>query len=376
MPTITVTNNHTTKLTLPGGYYVDPVVPGGVVSFDVDDVDEYMAITAVVSMIAKGQISVVYSTGSAEARPFPSYTTAGLPLATSVADGTVVYDTDRERLLVQYGDDWISEPTVTSDTAANLALLSPPDHALAHNTDTTTANYYNGAAWITGNISDPINVQAGVPGVGGAGLMNFNTTTDELTIDTTGGPVWDSIMVCAGGTIAAPPASASTLAGGMYWNTDTNRVSAHDGTNWVNYNVVTRDTDTDIGLIANPIAGNIAWSIDRSRFACYAAAWELETSVGMYNIAGATALNGVVIRDPTGFANLEVGRGFLQIHDTAAFGGAAWVNLDYVIRAYADTVAFPAAADVPEGTLAYDQTGAGGDFLHIRNSAVAWVPVG
>jgi hypothetical protein len=182
-------------------------------------------------------------------------------------------------------------------------------------------------------------------------------------------------MVCASGTIAAPPASASALAGGLYWNTDTNRLSTHNGTNWINYNVVSRDTDVNIAAIANPVDGNVAWSTDRERLAIYdgVGAWEQEASVGMYNPGGATALNGVIISDPTGFANLEVGRGALQVYDTAAFGGAAWLGVDYIIRAYATPAAFPVPADVPEGTLAYDQSGAAGKYLHIRDSTVNWV---
>jgi hypothetical protein len=340
------------------------------------DVDRYLNNTVIAYLSANGYIDVVPSTGAELDRPIATYATASLPTAADVAVGTVVFDSDRERCITQISDAWVTELTVTSDTAANLALLSPPTNAIAHNTDTGTANYYTGAAWVTGHISDPISVQAGTPVAGGSGLCTYNTTTGEFLVDTTGVPNWDSIMVGASGTIAAPPASAAAAAGGMYWNTDTNRMSVHDGTNWIHHNVVTRDTDVNIAAITNPVAGNIAWSTDLSRFSIYTgAAWDAETTVGMYATGAATALNGVLVRDPTGFANNEVGRGFIQVYDTTAFGGAAWVNLDYVIRSYATTAAFPTPADVPEGTLAYDQAGAGGKYVHIRDSTVNWVAV-
>jgi hypothetical protein len=101
-----------------------------------------------------------------------------------------------------------------------------------------------------------------------------------------------------------------------------------------------------------------------------------ETTVGMYATGAAATLHGAVVRDPTGFANAEVGRGFLAVYDTGHAGGAAWEPVDYIVPAYANVGAFPVAADVPEGTLAYDQAGAGGDYLHIRVAGPAWQPVG
>jgi hypothetical protein len=299
-----------------------------------------------------------------------------LPVATTVADGITYYDTSRERLVVQYGDAWVSEPTVTADTTVNLAALSPPEKCLAYNTDLDTVVYYTtGGGWVSLSLSNPATVGAGTP-AGATGRLAYNTTTEEFTVYD--GAAWVSVMVCAGGTIAAPPASASTLAGSMYWNTDTNRVSVHDGANWIHYNVVTRDTDANIGAIVNPVAGNIAWSTDRNRLSIYnGAAWDSETTVGMYATGAAATLHGALVRDPTGFANAEVGRGFLSCYDTGAAGGAAWVPVDFIVPAYANVGAFPVAADVPEGTLAYDQAGAGAKFLHIRTAGpAAWTAVG
>lgn len=376
MPNISVKNLYTTPITIPGNYYTEAIAVGATVTFDVPDTDEFVGDSDVADMVSDGQIEIIYTTDDVSDRPLATAATANLPAATSVADGTPYWDIDRERVVTQYGDAWVAEPTVTADTTANLAALTPPEKCVAYNTDLDTLVYFTTAGgWVSLSLSNPATVGAGVP-AGATGRLAYNTTTEEFTVYD--GAAWVSIMVGASGTIAVPAATAAALAGGMYWNTDTNRFSVHDGANWIHHNVVTRDTTVNIAAIVNPIAGNIAWDTTLNRFSIYTgAAWDAETTVGMYDTATATDLHGVVVRDPTGFANNEVGRGALSVYDTAAAGGAAWVPVDFIVPAYANVGAFPVAADVPEGTLAYDQAGAGGDFLHIRTAGpVAWSPVG
>jgi hypothetical protein len=382
MPTISVTNNTATAMTLPGLDYTSPVPAGGTVSFYVEDSDEYVGRSIIVSMIASGYIRVELTTDDVELRPIPSFTTLLLPVASTYPSGTVVFDSTRMKPIVSFGDIWRYQTTVTAGTTAALnALTNTPTNAIAYSTDAATLVRYDGANFVSCSLSTPCNVQAGVP-AGVAGQLSYNTTTQSLMCYT--GAAWDSICVAPTGAGAAP-ADAAAVAGGMYWDTVTNRLTLHNGAAWMNLPVVTRDTAANLDTLRGAVAtaGQVGWSTDSNRLVVYTgAAWFDEATVGMKDTGAATVGNGVIVLDPTGFANAQVGRGRFQIYNTAAFGGAAWVPYSPVVRTAANLAAFPVVVDVPEGTLVVnimgDTAGAPGvpgtAYLYTKVGA-AWVVV-
>lgn len=377
MPTISVTNNTATALMLPGLDYTSPVPAGGVVSFYVEDSDEYIGRSLIVSMIASGYIRVETTTNDVELRPVPTFTTVLLPAASNYPSGTVVFDSTRMKPIVSFNDIWRYQTTVTAGTTAALnALADTPANALAYSTDANTLMRATGGAgtFVACSLSTPCNIQAGVP-AGVAGQLSYNTTTQSLMCYT--GAAWDTICVAPTNAGAAPP-EAAAVAGGMYWDSVTNRMTMHNGAAWMNLPVVTRDTLVNLGTLRGAVAtaGQVGWSTDSSRLVVYTgAAWFDEATIGMKATGAATVGNGVIVLDPTGFANAQVGRGRINVYNTAAFGGAAWVPYSPVVRTCANLAGRPVVADVPEGTLLVQLDGNGTlTYLWVKVGLV-WVAV-
>jgi len=376
MPTLHITNLSTAVLALPGGFYTDPVAAGATVDVTVDDTDAFLGLEAVSGLIARGIIRVESSTDDPNLRPVLTYTTAALPAAANFPDGTLVWDTTRQKLIVSYSDVWRDETVVIAGTTVALAALTNlPTNAIAFNTDSLTLQRYNGAAWVSCSLSNPAASQAGLPANPHfEGQLTYNDTTQSLLVCTTAGSpgTWDSVFVAPTGTTGAPPADAAALAGGAFFNTTTNRLSLHDGAAWVTLPVAHYDTAANIAVAAGAVvtAGQMGWATDTNRLAVYTgAAWFNETTVGMYAPAAGHVYNGAIVFDDTGFVNTMANHGTLRVYSTAL---AAWTPSVVVVPGYAGIPALPVVGDVPNGTLAIETTGGAGARLYAKIGG-AWV---
>ena len=380
MPTLNISNLSTSVLALPGGYYTDPVAPGATVAITVDDTDEFLGLEAIVHLIAAGIIRIETSTDDPNLRPVLVYTTVTLPAASTVADGTLVWDSTRMKLIVAYGDVWRDETVVIAGTVAALgALANVPTNAIAFATDSLTLMRYNGAAFVTCSLSNPAGVNAGLPANPHfVGQLAYNSTTQSLLVCTAAGSpgTWDTVFVAPTGTTGAPPADAAALAGGAYFNTTTNRLSLHDGAAWVHLPVAHFNTAANIALVAaaGGHVGEFGWASDTNRLAvCVTdttpgpAVWFNETTVGMYAGGATHAYTGATVFDPTGFINTMVNHGRFSVYN-----GAAWVPSEVVVPGYAGVGLLPVVGDVPEGTLAIETTGGAGARLYAK-IGVLWV---
>jgi hypothetical protein len=314
MPTISVINLSTSPLALPGNVYTSVVASGETVSFDVDDLDEFLGLSSVADLITRALIRVETATTDTNWRPTPSYTNALLPTDATV--GMVVFNS-------------------TSGTLVR----------------------WSGAAWVALSLSNPVNIQVGLP-AGTAGQLSYNSTTQSLMLYT--GAAWDTVFVAPESTIGAPPATAAAIDGGAFYATDLGRLAFYDevATQWAQVPTTSYATAANIEVARGAVttAGQFGWASDTNRMAVYTgAAWFNETTVGMYAPGGATAANGVVVYDSTGFANLQAGYGVLRVYNAAYPGGAAWAPVLYVAPSYA-TGALPVVGDVPVGTVVYDTT--------------------
>lgn len=381
MPNISVTNLSTTSLMLPGLYLTDPVAPGTTATFNVPDSDEYLGLPAIVTLIANGVIRVETSTDDTTLRPVPVYTTAALPAASTFPSGTIVWDSTRMKLVVSFNDVWRDETVVIAGTVAALgALTNVPTNAIAFATDTLTLMRYNGANFVTCSLSNPAGFNAGLPANPHfVGQLAYNTTTQALMVCVGAGSpgTWDVVFTAPVGTTGAPPATpAVPVAGNIYFNSTTNRLSLHDGAAWMHLPVAHYDTAANIALVAGAgtYVGEFGWASDTNRLAvCVVdttpgpAVWFNETTIGMYAGGAAHAYTGAMVFDPTGFIGTMANHGRFSVYN-----GAAWVPSEVVVPGYANVAALPVVGDVPEGTLALDLTGGAGARLYAKIGA-AWV---
>jgi len=377
MPNINVTNLSTTSLMLPGLYHTDPVAPGTTATFDVPDTAEYIGLAVIQTLITNGVIRVETSTDDTALRPVPVYTTAALPAASTFPSGTLVWDSTRMKLVASYNDVWRDETVVIAGTAAALGVLTNvPDNAIAFATDTLTLMRYAPApvsAFVPCSLSNPAGVNAGLPANPHfVGQLAYNTTTQALMVCTAapaGVGVWQTVFTAPTGTTGAPPTTpAVPVAGNIYFNTTTNRLSLHDGTAWMHLPVAHFDTAANIALVAGAgtYVGEFGWASDTNRLAvCVTdttpgpAVWFNETTVGMYAGGATHAYTGAVVFDPTGFINTMANHGSFSVYN-----GAAWVPSEVVVPGYANVAALPVVGDVAEGTLALDLTGGAGARLY------------
>lgn len=348
MPNVTVTNLHTGSLVLPTNSYPNAIQPGDSATFSVDDVDEFMGDSGIAGLIAGNYISVAQaSAATGDIYPTPVAATASLPTATAVADGTLYFDSDRNRLVVQNGDAWVTEPTVTA--AATGALpAAPPDDAIAYSTTANTLYYYNGAAWVSCSLSNPINVAAAVPGAPVAGEIAHETTTNTTQVYT--GAAWAQIDAMLSGTVAAPPAEASTAAGGNYFNTDNDRISLHDGTNWLNLPVMTVDTQANINTMAGAgiATGMMGFSTDTLTWIHYdGAQWAVlpqllqDTSANINTAAGAGIAAGMMAYSTTTDTIIH-------------YDGANWLTLPHMMRDTQANIATAGGAGLAAGMFGWN----------------------
>lgn len=374
MPNISVTNNSSSLLALPGGFYTSPVLPGATVTFSVDNTEDFTGLTAVVALAAAGTIWISTDSSAAEERPLPCYTTAelaGTVPATLFPSGTVVYDETRMSPVASVTDIWRDHTTVVASDTAGLAALiaggNVPLNAIAFNTDTATLVRNNGTAFVSCNLSTAISVQAATPVAGVLGDLTYSTNTQALMVCTNpAGPVWDTVFVApVNAAPATPPPSAATVTGGVYYNTDTSRLSFRVGSNWVDLPVTHFATTAAMEAIrvVAPVntAGQHGWDSDLNRFSVYPggalAAWINETTVGMYAPATHNLSVGVTIFDPTGFVGTMATYGALRVCTDIAV--PTWVPSTVVLPVVDLVGDLPVPADVPIGYMALVRAGQG-----------------
>lgn len=375
MPTVQVTNLLSGAYVLPGGWYTKTMAAGETVTVTCPDVDKFLGSHDIEAALAAGTIQVEMTTSDLQLRPAPTYATASLPLASTFSSGTVVFDTTTLRPIVSFTDIWRYQTTVTAGTTGGLAgLLNIPTNAVAFDTSLQRMFCYFAAAWNTCSTVIYPTVQAGFPALPALGQLTYNSTTQSLMIYN--GATWDSVCVAPTGTTVVPAADAAALAGGMYWNTTTSQMALHNGAAWQQLNLFPYGATAALTALRGAVVidGQVGWSSDSNRPLFYSFAgvgWFDEATVGMKTTAAATAADGVVVYQSTGFANNEVGYGQLYVYSTAPVVDA-WFMADSVVNGYANVGALPVAADVPVGTLAIDLAGAGGFYLYVQVGG-AWV---
>jgi hypothetical protein len=383
MPNISVTNNSSSLLALPGGFYTSPVMPGATVTFSVDNTEDFTGLSSVVALVAAGTIWISTDSSAAEERPLPCYTTAelaGTVPATLFPSGTIVYDETRMSPVASVTDIWRDHTTVVAGTTVALAALTNvPTNAIAFDTTLVTLVRYNGAAWVICHLSPVISAQAGVPGAGALGDLTYDTTAQAVMVCTNAvGPVWDTVFTAPVGTTVAPPAEAATATGGAYYNTTTHRLSLRVGTAWVHLPVAHFDTAANINTARGAVvtAGQWGWATDLNRIALYnnlgaPGPWFTETTVTRDVPGAGHAYNGAMIFDATGFINTMANHGQLRVYSLAA---TAWRPAQKVLPVVNLVGDLPAVGDVPVGYMVLVRAGVGipGTTLHTKIGA-AWV---
>jgi hypothetical protein len=378
MPTISVTNLTASALTLPGNYYTETVPAGGTVSFSLPDTDKFSGLPAVIDLVDRGIISLEGATDDVNLQPIPTYTTVqlgGAVPATGFPSGTLVWDTTLQMLAASVNDVWRCQTTVISGTTAALGVLvglgNVPLNAVAFCTDLDvglgvqpTLVHYNGTAFVSCRLSIASTNGAGVP-AGILGQLTYDTTRQALLACTTAPGTWDTLFVPPVGTTALPPDEAATVTGGIYFNTNTNRLSFRVGAAWVHLPVTSYaiaaalETIRTVPAVVNT-AGQFGWSSDLNRLSVYpggvGAAWVNDTTVGMYAPAG-HEFDGAIVMDPTGFGATAPNGGALRVYHTA--GAPGWVLSTTVVPVYPQLADLPTAGDLPDGTLALVNAGVG-----------------
>lgn len=122
MPNITIFNLDSHPLSLPSGYYVDPVAVGGSVSFNVPDTNEFRDDSRIQSLETGGHIRIEFVSADAEAHPLKQYTTATLPAVATVPIGLMVWNTTERAVYITDGTNW--RPEVSNASTRFLAAAT------------------------------------------------------------------------------------------------------------------------------------------------------------------------------------------------------------------------------------------------------------
>ncbi len=211
MSDISVRNLSTSTLTLPGGYYVNTLAPGELVTFDVLDTDNFTQDPRVLALETAGTIRLVRSTEDYQGRPMPVYTTSTLPAASAVAAGTVVWNSTTKAFNESDGTSWDETATGSSATLTAAATAIAANRFVGLNGSALLAVSPAAGERCLGVTTSPVALSS-------TGRVQMGGTCEVMPSTTIAA---DEELIVAPGGFAAPMQAATISLGTAVIGTDT-----------------------------------------------------------------------------------------------------------------------------------------------------------